>query len=101
VRPAFRAGGAQPANEWEPIAPLKSGISDERIGSAPIGGGCLYLRLSAVGEPPGEPEKPSTAPLWPQTAVVPASPGMNPTPVPALGAESTSTGRRPAISKFI
>jgi hypothetical protein len=37
VRPPFRAGRTKPAVEGEPIAPLKSGISDERIGGAPIG----------------------------------------------------------------
>ena len=45
MRPAFRAGGGQSRPTREPIAPLESGISDERIGRAPIGKGALYLRL--------------------------------------------------------
>ena len=37
MRPAFGGGGKSHANEREPIAPLKSGISDGRIGRAPNG----------------------------------------------------------------
>jgi hypothetical protein len=48
VRPGFGRGRRKPADEREPIAPLQSGISDERIGRAPIGRGAPYLRLRAL-----------------------------------------------------
>src|SRR5271154_2877070 len=38
-------GRPKPAYEREPITSLKSGTSDERIGRASFGRGCLYLRL--------------------------------------------------------